>query len=272
MRRRRDGGRRTSRSRACSRSSCAAALRGRDGRPDGVLRLRDHPAPAARALSAASRSLAEPGRDVDDALLGFDLGEACMFTAVRRCAAVARRAVGRPVPARRRHRRRARARLAGGVWCAARPRSRASRALEGVAMVFFCAPAYVVGFGAAAAVRTAVRAARAAVLLRPDSYAPPLRGSVGLPALDARAVARGRRTARRRDPAADARAGARLDGRALRAHGAREGRAGQPVVRRHAGPPRTSPSLRCSAPRRRSWSRTSCSSSRSSRSRASSGT
>ena len=37
--------------------------------------------------------------------------------------------------------------VAGGAWCAARPRSRASRALEAVAMVFYCAPVYVIGLG-----------------------------------------------------------------------------------------------------------------------------
>jgi peptide/nickel transport system permease protein len=34
--------------------------------------------------------------------------------------------------------------VGGGLWCAARPRSRASRAFEAVAMLFLCAPPYVV--------------------------------------------------------------------------------------------------------------------------------
>jgi peptide/nickel transport system permease protein len=38
--------------------------------------------------------------------------------------------------------------VAGGVWCAARPRSRASRALEAVAMFFLCTPPYVLALGA----------------------------------------------------------------------------------------------------------------------------
>jgi peptide/nickel transport system permease protein len=35
--------------------------------------------------------------------------------------------------------------VGGGLWCAARPRSLGARVLEGLSMVFFCAPAYVVG-------------------------------------------------------------------------------------------------------------------------------
>jgi ABC-type antimicrobial peptide transport system permease subunit len=37
--------------------------------------------------------------------------------------------------------------LLGGTWCAARRRAKAARALEASAMVFYCAPVYVVGFG-----------------------------------------------------------------------------------------------------------------------------
>ena len=37
--------------------------------------------------------------------------------------------------------------VAGGLWCAARPRSRASRGIESVAMLFLCAPPYVVALG-----------------------------------------------------------------------------------------------------------------------------
>jgi peptide/nickel transport system permease protein len=37
--------------------------------------------------------------------------------------------------------------LLGGVWCAARPRSRSSRALEAVAMLFLCTPPYVLALG-----------------------------------------------------------------------------------------------------------------------------
>jgi peptide/nickel transport system permease protein len=37
--------------------------------------------------------------------------------------------------------------VSGGLWCAARPRTRASRAMEAVAMIFLCAPPYVVALG-----------------------------------------------------------------------------------------------------------------------------
>jgi peptide/nickel transport system permease protein len=37
--------------------------------------------------------------------------------------------------------------VAGGVWCATRPRSLAARFLEGTSTVLFCVPVYVVGFG-----------------------------------------------------------------------------------------------------------------------------
>jgi peptide/nickel transport system permease protein len=37
--------------------------------------------------------------------------------------------------------------LLGGTWCAVRPRSRASRALEAFAALFYCTPVYVVGLG-----------------------------------------------------------------------------------------------------------------------------
>src|SRR3954447_4356622 len=36
--------------------------------------------------------------------------------------------------------------ILGGTWCAARRRARSARALESVAMVFYCSPVYVVGF------------------------------------------------------------------------------------------------------------------------------
>jgi peptide/nickel transport system permease protein len=35
--------------------------------------------------------------------------------------------------------------VGGGLWCAARPRSLPARGLEALSMIFFCAPAYVVG-------------------------------------------------------------------------------------------------------------------------------
>ena len=37
--------------------------------------------------------------------------------------------------------------VAGGVWCASRPRSRAARAVESAAMLFLCTPPYVLALG-----------------------------------------------------------------------------------------------------------------------------
>ena len=108
---------------------------------------------------------------------------------------------------------------------------------------------------------------RAALLLR---HRTPTRrrceDAVGLPPLDARPVAGRRRAARGRVPAADARA--RLDtmGEDYVRTARRRACRGNLVVRRHAARRRTSPSPRCSAPRRRSWSRTWCWSSTCSRS------
>jgi len=84
--------------------------------------------------------------DVSRALLHLDLGESCMFFG---CPPLKRMwldgiwadlfllaggiAVGLALG------------VGGGLWCAARPRSLASRAIEGTAMFFYCAPAYVVG-------------------------------------------------------------------------------------------------------------------------------
>ena len=61
----------------------------------------------------------------------------------------------------------------GGLWCASRRRTRSARALEGFATLLDCTPVYVVGLGVLRA-RAPVRPGRPAVLLRPDSYAPPL--------------------------------------------------------------------------------------------------
>jgi peptide/nickel transport system permease protein len=85
--------------------------------------------------------------DVDRALLHLDFGGACMFTG---CPPIKRLwldgiwvdlmllaggvafaiAFG----------------VLGGLWCASRPRSRSARALEWLAMFFYCAPVYAVGF------------------------------------------------------------------------------------------------------------------------------
>jgi peptide/nickel transport system permease protein len=98
-------------------------------------------------LFGGEPALAGTWHDVTRALLHLDFGESCMFA-------------GCP-PLRRMWHDGAFADLyllaggllvgltsgvAGGVWCAARPRSWSSRALESAAMLFLCTPAYVVGF------------------------------------------------------------------------------------------------------------------------------
>jgi peptide/nickel transport system permease protein len=62
----------------------------------------------------------------------------------------------------------------GGAWCAARPRSRASRALEAVAMVFYCTPVYVFGFGVLLAFAPPFGLLQLPWFFDPHSYAPPL--------------------------------------------------------------------------------------------------
>jgi peptide/nickel transport system permease protein len=64
--------------------------------------------------------------------------------------------------------------VAGGVWCAARPRARVSRALEGSAMVFLCAPVYVVGFGVLLLFAPPFGLLPLPAFFDPHSYAPPL--------------------------------------------------------------------------------------------------
>jgi peptide/nickel transport system permease protein len=64
--------------------------------------------------------------------------------------------------------------VAGGVWCAARPRARASRALESVAMVFFCTPTYVVGFTLLVLFAPPFGLLHLPLFFDPHSYAPPL--------------------------------------------------------------------------------------------------
>src|SRR4051794_14329913 len=64
--------------------------------------------------------------------------------------------------------------IAGGVFCAARPRSRASRALEALAMLFYCTPAYVTGFGLLLLFAPPFGLFQLPAFFDPHSYAPPL--------------------------------------------------------------------------------------------------
>jgi peptide/nickel transport system permease protein len=113
--------------------------------------------------------------DVTGALLHLDLGEACMFFG---CPPLKRMwldgvwadlfllaggvAVGVVFG------------VLGGVWCAARPRSRSSRSVEGVAMVFFCSPAYVIGFTTLLLFAPPFGLFQVPWFFDPHSYAPPL--------------------------------------------------------------------------------------------------
>jgi peptide/nickel transport system permease protein len=113
--------------------------------------------------------------DVDRALLHFDFGGACMFAG---CPPIKRLwldgiwadllllsggvvfavAFG----------------VLGGLWCAARPRSRSSRVMEGFASVLYCAPVYAVGCGALLLFAPPFGLVQLPFFFDPDSYAPPL--------------------------------------------------------------------------------------------------
>jgi peptide/nickel transport system permease protein len=64
--------------------------------------------------------------------------------------------------------------LLGGTWCAARPRSRAARGLEALAMVFYCSPVYVIGFGVLLLFAPPFGLVQLPYFFDPHSYAPPL--------------------------------------------------------------------------------------------------
>jgi peptide/nickel transport system permease protein len=64
--------------------------------------------------------------------------------------------------------------VAGGAWCAARPRSRVARGLEGTAMLFLCTPVYVTGFGVLLLFAPPFGLFQLPWFFDPHSYAPPL--------------------------------------------------------------------------------------------------
>jgi peptide/nickel transport system permease protein len=113
--------------------------------------------------------------DVTNALLHLDLGRSCMFFG---CPPLKRMwldgiwadlfllaggcAVGIGLG------------VASGTWCAARPRSRASRAVEAAAMFFYCAPVYVIGFSALLLFAPPFGLIQLPYFFDPHSYAPPL--------------------------------------------------------------------------------------------------
>jgi peptide/nickel transport system permease protein len=86
--------------------------------------------------------------DLERALLHLDFGDACMYSGCPQIHDLWTRGVqadiwlmggGLLLGAV--------AGVAGGAWCAVRPRSLGSRALEWLAMVLFCMPVYVMGLG-----------------------------------------------------------------------------------------------------------------------------
>lgn len=64
--------------------------------------------------------------------------------------------------------------IGGGIWCATRPRSLASRALESVAMFFLCTPAYVLALGTLLLFAPPFGLVQLPYFFDPHSYAPPL--------------------------------------------------------------------------------------------------
>ncbi len=98
-------------------------------------------------LYAGEPWLSGTWRDVRDALLRQELGEACMYAGCPRLRDLWARGVVADLQL-----------LAGGLvlgvaiglaagsWCAARARGRASRVVQAVALVFYCAPVYFVGY------------------------------------------------------------------------------------------------------------------------------
>jgi peptide/nickel transport system permease protein len=113
--------------------------------------------------------------DVDRALLHLDFGGACMFTG---CPPIKRLwldgiwvdlmllagGVAFAVVFG----------VLGGLWCASRRRTRSARALESVAMVLYCAPVYVVGFGLLLLFAPVYGVVELPYFFDIGSYAPPL--------------------------------------------------------------------------------------------------
>jgi peptide/nickel transport system permease protein len=64
--------------------------------------------------------------------------------------------------------------VAAGLWCAARPRTRASRGVESAAMFFLCAPPYVLALGTLLLFAPPFGLVQLPYFFDPHSYAPPL--------------------------------------------------------------------------------------------------
>jgi peptide/nickel transport system permease protein len=64
--------------------------------------------------------------------------------------------------------------VAGGVWCASRPRSLAARIVEGGAMLFLCTPPYVLALGTLLLFAPPFGLVQLPYFFDPHSYQPPL--------------------------------------------------------------------------------------------------
>jgi peptide/nickel transport system permease protein len=64
--------------------------------------------------------------------------------------------------------------IAAGVFCASRPRTRTTRAIEGVASVAYCTPVYVFGMGLLLLFEPSFGLLHAPLFFHPGDYAPPL--------------------------------------------------------------------------------------------------
>jgi peptide/nickel transport system permease protein len=64
--------------------------------------------------------------------------------------------------------------VAGGIWCASRPRSRSARALEAVAMLFLCTPPYALALGLLLLFEPTFGMVKLPVFFEVHVYRPPL--------------------------------------------------------------------------------------------------